>query len=72
MDKKVFDSIANRAFQKVHPQYEIETDVDISQIKSDEDFFAYVEKRIEIVRSHGERYADELAKGLINFHENKA
>lgn len=70
MDKKVFDSIADRAFQKIKLQYESEIEIDTKQIKSDEDFFAYVETRIEIVRAHSERYADELANGLIKFYEN--
>lgn len=71
MDKKVFDAIADHAFLKVKMQYEKESKFDKSKIKTDEEFFEFVEKRIEAVRAHGERYASELAKGLINFYENR-
>lgn len=71
MDPKVFNVIADTAFNKVLSTYESENDIDTSNIKSDEDFFEYVNKRIESVRAHNERYTDELVRGIINFYENR-
>lgn len=71
MDEKVFESIANHVFVKLKAKYEKEINIDTSGITSDEDFFAYVSKRIEITRAFNERYTDELFKRVINFYENK-
>jgi hypothetical protein len=71
MNEKSFEMIADHAFRKVNTQYESEIDFDTSKITSDEDFFEYVEKRVEAVRAHNERFTTELVKGVISFYENK-
>jgi hypothetical protein len=71
MDEKAFEIISNHAFRKVISKYEQDIDIDTSNIISNNDFFKYVDKRIEGVRAHCERYTHELAMGLINFYENK-
>lgn len=71
MHEKSFELIADRAFEASIKQYDKEKAVDTSQIKSNEDFFEYIDKRIEAVRAHNERYTSELVKSVINFYEMK-
>lgn len=68
---KAFNMIADRAFRESYRQYERDTQFDKSKIVSDEDFFVFVEKKIEAMRAHNERYTTALIKGLIDFYSSR-
>lgn len=71
MHEKAFEMIADQVFERSNKQYEKDIAVDTSQIKSNEDFFKYIDKRVEAVRAHNERYTSELVKRVIDFYERK-
>lgn len=61
MIEKVADDVHKRSID----QYEKDIAIDISTIKTDEDFFKYVDQRIEALRAHNERYTTNLAKRMF-------
>lgn len=71
MHEKAFEMIADQVFERSHKQYKKDIEVDTSQIKSNEDFFNYVDRRVEAVRAHNERYTSELVERVIDFYERR-
>jgi len=62
---ELFESASEDVFNKTVNQYEEEIEIDKSLIVTDRDFFEYVEKRIEALRAHNERYTEMLVKRAI-------
>lgn len=71
LQDETFEKIADQVFEKSLKQYEKDRDIDKSLIVTDKDFFDFVEKRVEAVRAHNERYTTELVKRIIDFYETR-
>ncbi|MBT2603780.1 hypothetical protein J7E55_12205 [Bacillus sp. ISL-53] len=71
MKDEIYESIAERVYQKSLEQYEKDTKIDTSEIFSSEQFFEYVDHKVKSAMAHNERYTENLVKAVINYYENK-
>lgn len=71
MKDEIYESIAERIYQKSFEQFEKDTKIDTSEIFSTQQFLEYVDHLVKSAMSHNERYTENLVKAVINYYENK-
>lgn len=67
MKDKDFERIADEAFERSMVQYNKDIDIDTSQHISYEDFYKYLNTRMEAMRAHMERYTAELIRRSLSY-----
>lgn len=68
---ETFEKIADKIFEESLRQYEKDIDIDTSKIKSNEEFFVYIDQRMEALRAHNERFTSNLIKSMVRYLKNQ-
>lgn len=71
MRDETFEKMTKQVFEKSIEQFDKDTDQDPTEVFSNQDLFNYIDKQINAIGAHNERFTEELVKKVIHYYEAK-